>query len=396
METDARVGLSPGVLAKKQMERLLRDGAITSNRFGTPKLGASAFDLQLGTTAWKITLAQRPATRELAKLKAQSDSIPLQQDSDGEFFLFEKENIYLVELDHYLKLPANISGRATGKSSIGRLDVITRLLTDNSSEYDTVEAGYNGPLHLLIQPQTFSIKVEPGASLNQLRLYSGPPHSAVITRSLIRSFDTPFWYVPNQDRKQDYKCWTELLSEYNKSMIADPTLFDLTVELSDQPAHIYKAKNREADVDPIDLRKGQNSHDPATYFETVDIQADAASRWVDLEANCFYIMKSRERLSIPNDVAVEVIAISERIGDIRIHYAGFAHPGFGRHNNPEKRGTPLIFEVRATDMRTRLYDGSLLARIQLFRMSAETTTDPSSYDEQELKLSSYFEDWPRE
>ena len=394
METlDSTVGLSPGVLATKQIKQLVNNGAITSAKSGALDIGASAFDLQLGTSAWKITLAQRPATRELAKLKAQSSPLPLESDSEGSFFLFEKKGIYLVELDHYLKLPANVNGRATGKSSIGRLDVITRLLTDNSSEYDTVEAGYTGPLHLLIQPQTFPIKVNPGASLNQLRLYSGPPHDSVIPRWLIGSFDTPFWYVPYQERKQDYKCWGEILSESNESLIADPSLFDLTVELSDQkPAHIYKAKDL-ATVDAIDLRKGKESHDPAIYFETVDIQADGATRLVDLEANSFYIMKSKERLFIPNDVAVEVIAISERIGDIRIHYAGFAHPGFGRHNNPEKRGTPLIFEVRATDMPTRLYDGSLLARIQLFRMSAETEIGSSAYDKQELKLSSYFEDW---
>jgi dCTP deaminase len=387
------VGLSPGVLAKKQLEQLVNDGAITSAKYGTPKIGASAFDLRLGSSAWKITLAQRPATRELAKLKAESNALPLV--ADGEFFLFERKGIYLVELDHYLKLPANVNGRATGKSSIGRLDVITRLLTDNSSEYDTVEAGYTGPLHLLIQPQTFPIKVKPGQSLNQLRLYSGPPHASVITRWLIPSFDTPFWYVPYQERKQDYKCWSELLLEYNKSPIADPSLFDLTVELSDQkPGYIFKAKELAANIDAIDLRKGEKSHDPTIYFETVDIQTEGAARWVDLKANSFYIMKSKERLFIPHDVAVEVIAISERIGDIRIHYAGFAHPGFGRHNDPEKRGTPLIFEVRATDMDTRLYDGSLLARIQLFRMSAETTIESSAYDKQELKLSSYFADWP--
>jgi hypothetical protein len=100
-------------------------------------------------------------------------------------------------------------------------------------------------------------------------------------------------------------------------------------------------------------------------------------------------------LHIPYAVAVEVIAISERIGDIRIHYAGFAHPKFGRHKSKVKKGTPLIFEVRATDMNTKLFDGSLLARIQLFRMSTKTEVKPSEYDEQELKLSGYFRNWPK-
>jgi len=296
-------------------------------------------------------------------------------------------------LDHYLKLPRNINGRATGKSSIGRLDVITRLLTENSTEYDIVEAGYEGHLYLLILPQTFSIKINPGASLNQLRLFSGPSYASVITRSVIHDFGTPFWYVRRQDRPNEWTSWEELLEEYSSSRTADPTLFDLTVDLADTELdHIYKA-NPDSGPEPIDLRKGKESHDPAVYFEKALLEKDGAERSALLEQGSFYIMKSKERLSLPCDVAVEVIAISERIGDIRIHYAGFAHPGFGQHGNTNKPGTPLIFEVRATDMPTRLYDKSLLARIQLFRMSEKTDPAKSDYDQQELKLSSVSAEW---
>ncbi len=310
-----------------------------------------------------------------------------------ETFFTLKKKIYLVELDCSLYLPVNINGRATGKSSIGRLDVITRLLTESSTEYDIVESGYEGPLYLLVLPQTFSLIVAPGDSLNQLRLFCGPPHSSVITRSLIGEFGTPFWYVSHQDRPHEYRSWeSELLKEYQGSRTAEPALFDLTVDLADPGfEYIFKARAEDAS-EPIDLRKKKDSYDPTHYFEKTMIERDKSECSVLLERGSFYIMKSRERLYIPNSVAVEVIAISERIGDIRIHYAGFAHPGFGRHQN-QRKGTPLIFEVRATDMDTRLYDNSLLARIQLFRMAAETEPAKSSYDLQELKLSSVFSDW---
>ncbi len=246
---------------------------------------------------------------------------------------------------------------------------------------------------MLVLPQTFSIKVSPGQSLNQLRLFSGPPHASVITRSLIHDFGTPFWYVRHQERPNEWRCWEDLLQEYSSSRTADPTLFDLTVDLADtQFNYIYKAKSSPP-PEPIDLRKGKGPHDPAAYFEKAFIKKDGAEHSVLLEVEKFYIMKSKERLCVPCDVAVEVIAISERIGDIRIHYAGFAHPGFGLHDIPSKPGTPLIFEVRATDMPTRLYDGSLLARIQLFRMSAKTNPLESAYDKQELNLSSIFAGW---
>ncbi len=318
----------------------------------------------------------------------------MQKDETQKHFLFEKEKIYLVELDCELDFPENINGRATGKSTIGRLDIITRLITQDSTEYDVVEAGYKGRLYLLVLPQTFSIRVAVGASLNQLRLFSGPPHASIITRSIINDFGTPFWYVREPDG--GYEPSVSIIKEHRKSWTADPTLFDLTVDLSDNDLnYIYKAKSDSKDE--IDLRKGKDSYDPKLYFEKVKVVEEGAERSVLLNQKCFYIMKSKERLYIPKDVAVEVIAISERIGDIRIHYAGFAHPWFGRHGDEKKPGTPLIFEVRATDMKTKLYDGSLLAKIQLFRMSAEAIKieekDSSPYDRQELKLSSVFKDW---
>ncbi len=118
------IAISPGVLAKEQIEQLFRNGMIVCHQHGDLKIDASAFDLRLSDRAWKLNEGQRPSTRELAKIQAKSEEIkPIsnssEEDSSEGYFLFEKEKIYLVELDHYLKLPGNINGRATGRSSIG-------------------------------------------------------------------------------------------------------------------------------------------------------------------------------------------------------------------------------------------------------------------------------------
>lgn len=394
--SESRIEMSPGVLSKRQVERLFESQAITSlsnHAFGKPDIDGSAFDLRITREAWHVTAGQRPATRELERLLASASKFDPKSDSAGEYFLFDNKQIYLVKLDTYLQLPRNINGRATGKSSIGRLDVITRLLTKPSREYDVVDTGYGGELYLLVSPQTFSIEIRPGESLNQLRLFSGPPHASVITRDIIGEFGTPFWHVAQQQgSKRDYEPWDNLLNKLNESRVSDPTLFDLTVDLADPDyRYIFKA-NHEVSC-PIDLRKGEKSHAPSDYFTKIQIEDTGPASSVILEQGSFYIMKSKERLHIPCDVAVEITAISERIGDIRIHYAGFAHPGFGQYKHRVKRGTPLIFEVRATDMPTRLYEGSLLAKVQLFRMSTKTIKAKSAYDRQELKLSNVFKDW---
>lgn len=386
--------ISPGVLCKEQLDALIASGCLSSAKFERPETGPSAIDLRLGGRAWKLRHGQRVTTREFSKIQAQSDEIKPSSDEFGEYFTFEAGSIYLVELDHVLDLPPNISGRATGKSSIGRLDVITRLVTINSREYDLVGPGTPERLHLLLMPQTFSIRIEPGESVNQLRLFSGPQCSATISSELVRHYGTPFWYYKQNDH---LKRWPEEVGEVDAHRLtADPHLFDLTVDLADPSyPHVYKAQKPSTEI--LDIRKKylarNGKYDPTKFFEAVPI--DAADRSVVLEPDSFYIMKSRERLAIPNDVAVEVIAISERIGDIRIHYAGFAHPGFGRASKGKQNGTPLIFEVRATDMATKLYDDSLLARVQLFRMSKEAEPENSDYEGQELKLSKVFNEWPK-
>jgi dCTP deaminase len=393
------IDLSPGVLAPDQVEALIQAKAVTWET--TPELDASAVDLRLTKQAWKLREGQRPTTRELSKIRAQSDELELSRDARGEFFEFTAKQIYLVRLGAYLKLPSNVSARATGKSSIGRLDVITRLITAASQEYDVVTAGYEGDLHVLIMPQTFGIRVAPDDSVNQLRLFSGPQYASVIPRNLIWYYGTAFWHVQKPSRRDEYEDWERLVSNGSTAATDDPLLFDLTVDLADPDTrYVFKAKTGVST--PLDLRKAVfgalsgRGYDPRDFFEKVQVQSDGPDHSVTLETGSFYIMKSRERLAIPEDVAVEVIAISERIGDIRIHYAGFAHPGFGRGHSGRKRGTPLIFEVRATDMKTKLYDGSVLARIQLFRMSKKTKPSTSPYEEQELKLSKIFKTWPAE
>lgn len=385
---------TPGVLSDKQIKQLVEVKAISIIDGNQVEPDASALDLPITRNAWRIPHAVRPTNFELAELTVDKNRVT--PDGD-DMFTFRKNTAYLVELAHYLQLPKNVSGRATGRSSVGRLDIITRLIGGKGSEYDLVPAGYNGKLHLLVVPQTFDIKASVGTALNQLRLFSGSQFDSIISRSSVRHFGTPFWYFRNDGNFEPWPREEEKPTERdNASLIEDPYQLDLTVDLAD-PDEGYVFDAQTGVGEPIVLKKGEN--DPAKYFKKKPIQ----ERSVTLDKDQFYILKSRERLHIPSTVAVEVVAISERIGDIRIHYAGFAHPEFGRDRPDDgKKGTPLIFEVRSTDMSTRLQDGTLLARVQLFRMSQAYVPkangqeeNKKSYNTQELQLSNYFSDWKR-
>ena len=82
---------------------------------------------------------------------------------------------------------------------------------------------------------------------------------------------------------------------------------------------------------------------------------------------------------------------------MRIHYAGFAHPFFGRQRSDGTIGTPLIFEVRGHQVNVSLADGEKMANLIFYRMSqdcAEELSPSDKYDNQTLQLSKFFADWP--
>ena len=90
--------------------------------------------------------------------------------------------------------------------------------------------------------------------------------------------------------------WETLVQEYGDSRTADPTLFDLTVDLADSDfKYIYRAAPN-PEHEHIDLRKRDKSLNPSYYFEKVSIEEEGAEHSVLLEERKFYIMKSKERL----------------------------------------------------------------------------------------------------
>jgi len=89
--------------------------------------------------------------------------------------VLEKDCVYIVPLCEYLALRSRTSAFANPKSSIGRLDVFARVITDHGTEFDRIRESYKGPLYAEISPRSFSILVRAGSSLVQLRIRRGSP-----------------------------------------------------------------------------------------------------------------------------------------------------------------------------------------------------------------------------
>ena len=100
----------------------------------------------------------RPATRQARlrparsflpgpkkTIESKAKSLALSEFTlDNKSFTLEPNQVYLVELAETMNLPKDISAIASPKSSTGRLDVFTRLISDYGKYYDRLPAGYQG------------------------------------------------------------------------------------------------------------------------------------------------------------------------------------------------------------------------------------------------------------
>ncbi len=117
----------------------------------------------------------------------------------------------------------------------------------------------------------------------------------------------------------------------------------------------YKA---EENTDPIDLSR-VGYYEPLRYWAPVHRNS---TRTLVLDPGQFYILVSKQKVSIPFDVAAEMIPYDPSVGEFRIHYAGFFDPGFGS-GSAEQKGAHAVLEVRSHDVPSLLEDGQIVCRL---------------------------------
>jgi dCTP deaminase len=89
-----------------------------------------------------------------------------------------------------------------------------------------------------------------------------------------------------------------------------------------------------------------------------------------------------------------MVGYEPKLGEFRVHYAGFFDPGFG-YGIPDMKGTPAVLEVRSHGVPYVLEDGQQVARLIFERLQAvpDRVYGPdigSSYQLQGLSLSKQF------
>jgi dCTP deaminase len=333
---------SMGVLSDLELKDLFGERRIASSSvLDADQIQPASLDLRLGETAYRVrasflTGAHRSVEAVLGEPGMELHRMDLSQGGA----VLETGCVYLVPLMESVDLPEDVSGRANPKSSTGRIDVFTRLVTDYGKAFDDIPAGYKGPLWLEISPRTFSILVRPGDRLAQLRLRRGKPQN---TSEIIVSID---------------------------------------MDMPDGHPVGWRAKHH---AGLVDLKKIAG-HEVADFWEPL---FPHKGRLV-LNPEDFYILASREAVKVPLEQAAEMAPIAPELGEFRAHYAGFFDPGFGTNAG----GSRAVLEVRSRDVPFILEHGQPVAKLIYEDMSAPPSAPyggkTSNYQGQGLKLSKHF------
>lgn len=368
----------PGVLSKTQMFELVHEGHVTT--IGEPSIDHSSIDLHLDDEAYELTAGSvKPfGNRYLHLLTRNNLAKPIGPNEDGEFVLAPKTTYVFRVIERLHDIAdSKLFGRATAKSSVGRVDVLARLIVDGACVYEGFDNGnVSGDMFLEITPMTFPVSVKKGIALTQLRFFQDNPAVCEIGGDVLSEY-----VIKNTDHSA---------AKDSLSVSLD------AVEFGGAEICAYSASANSGPYDPIPLWSHDNPPDPCRYWTAVS--ADAETGRLQIQEDSFYILRSVEKLCLPRGVAVYCRASDESIGEIRIHYAGFVHPFFGQNRKDGDVGTPLIFEVRGHDVNVSLGDKEILARLHFYRMSQDCDDDntlgPTEYTNQNLKLSKFFADWP--
>ncbi|HSF93972.1 MAG TPA: 2'-deoxycytidine 5'-triphosphate deaminase [Thermohalobaculum sp.] len=356
----------PGVIPSQELRAMLARGEIgVREPVLDGQVQPASLDLRLGQRAWRVR-ASFLSGRERT-VAERLDQFAMHQIDLTPGAVLETGCVYLVELTESLALPADISAAANAKSSTGRLDLLTRLITDRSIEFDRVEAGYTGPLYAEISPLTFSVLVRPGIRLNQIRFRRG---KAEIGDAELKALHAREPLV-------------------NGEALIDGGLgfsVDLTPR-GDDGIVGWRARKHSGLID-LGL---VNHYAPEGFWEPV---RPGAHGGIILDPGAFYILVSREAVNVPPGTAAEMVPYMAVAGEFRVHYAGFFDPGFG-HPSTGGAGSRGVLEVRCHEAPFALEHGQMVGRLVYERMAEVPdvlygTGIGSNYQGQELRLAKHF------
>ena len=375
-----------GILPSQKIKEMLNNGEINTaaimTKIDDDQIQPASIDLRLGEYAYPVGTSFLPGSgvKVLDKMRQLDDRVDDFRIDIRNGAVLEKGRIYVIPLLESINLRSDVAAFANPKSSTGRLDILTRLITDEATIFDQVREGYKGELYIEVAPRSFSVVVKTGTRLNQLR------------------FRRTRGEAPNRITSAD---WQKLLDEGQVVDFNDreknarsgargvlPFTVDLEGSGEDGDLIGYRAKKH---TKRIDLEK--RDYNPLDFWEEIRFHKTSP---LILDPDEFYILMTKEAIAVPPEYAAEMLPYDTRAGEFRVHYAGFFDPGFGWNAQTNKAGSSRgVLEVRSHEVPFLLEHGQTVGWLRYERMAAPPELlygqdSNSNYQGQSLKLAKQF------
>ena len=271
----------------------------------------------------------------------------------------QRDGIYWIKLKEELNLPKDIYAFSSNKSSTGRINLQTRLLSDYVPRFDRIHPryqnsdSYQGSLWLEVIPRSFLVKLSPGDNLNQLRFFNGQSR---LSSDELKNIYSKYQLFFNEDGYS-------MPEEEVRIRDGDATLI-MTVNLNIGEEEIvgYKAIHSNNVLEY--QREGYYSAEE--FFEPIFTPKDGQ---LVLKRGEFYLLSAKEFIRVPPSFATEMVAYDISSGEFRTHYAGFFDPGFGYGKEGEVKGTPAVLELRSFDNDFIIRNGQPICKMVYDRLS---------------------------
>ena len=358
-----------GILPSQELQSLAAAGSeIRASQAIVPdQVQPASLDLRLGPVAYRVRASFLPG--KTATVRERLQDLTMHEMDIGHGAVLERGCVYIVPLMESLALGPRTSAMGNPKSSIGRLDVFTRLITDYGTEFDRVREAYAGPLYAEVSPRTFSVLVREGSRLSQLRIRRGDPSSSDEAHRELQKEHDLVGSISLEDIRDGVPVSVDVQGENSAGIIG------------------YRAKSHSGLIDIDRIR----------HYEVLDfwepVRAPRKGGLV-LDPADFYILASREAVRVPPHYAAEMIAYDTLVGEFRVHYAGFFDPGFG---DPEAggEGSRAVLEVRSFEVPFIIEHGQIVGRLVYERLTQKPQVLygsglKSNYQKQGIALSKHF------
>ena len=376
LQATADIGTQVGLLPRQRIMALIRRKMVLATaELEANQIQPASLDLRLGAKAYRVRASFLPgADKTVAEQLADLTSTRSTSRTAPCSSAAASTSSSCME---HLQLPESISGAANPKSSTGRLDIFTRLITDRSDDLRSAcRPAMTGRSTSRSPRARFAIRVRKGSRLNQIRF-----------RRRNRSQDRYVDFAPQRPRAQAPA--TGATTRRRRGDDARTAWCCASTSTARSPRASSATGPSATPTSSMSTSSAPTGS--IDYWEPIRARGDGE---LILDPDQFYILASRERCTCRPTTPPRWCRSTRSWASSASTMPASSTPASAspRGGHP---GSRAVLEVRSHEVPFILEDGQIVGRLVYEKMAERPDklygqTHGSNYQGQGLKLSKHF------